>query len=177
MQLYLRDEYASLSRPVMELAGFCRVDLDAGQSTTVEFAVPVSLLAFLDTQLEWLVEAGDVEVMVGASSADIRLRDRIVVRRSTHIEDVVVASSPRLAPGRPEGTPPCIRAIRSPRARCGSMSPATASTPTAARLIHADGTFYWYGENKEHSLPGSGIWHWECAATPRRTSTTGPTRA
>jgi beta-glucosidase len=86
VQLYLRDEYASLSRPVMELAGFCRVDLDAGQSTTVEFAVPVSLLAFLDTHLEWLVEAGDVEVMVGASSADIRLRDRIVVRRSTHID-------------------------------------------------------------------------------------------
>jgi hypothetical protein len=45
-------------------------------------------------------------------------------------------------------------------------------------LIHAAGTFYGYGENKEHSLPGSGIWHWgvRCYSSPDL-STTGPTKA
>ena len=44
-------------------------------------------------------------------------------------------------------------------------------------ILEVDGTFFWYGENKERSTPGSGIWHWGCAATPRPTSTTGPTVA
>jgi beta-glucosidase len=86
VQLYVSDGYASLSRPVLELAGFCRVDLDAGQSATVEFALPVSVLAFLDTEMRWLVEGGDVELLLGASSADIRLRDRLCISRSTHID-------------------------------------------------------------------------------------------
>ncbi len=48
--------------------------------------MPVSLLAFLDTGMRWLVEAGDVDVLVGASSDDIRLRDRLRVRSSAHVD-------------------------------------------------------------------------------------------
>ena len=86
VQLYVSDLYASLNRPVQELAGFCRAQLDPGETATVEFTVPVSLLAFLDPQMKWLVEAGDVEVGVGASSNDIRLRDRLRVRSGAHID-------------------------------------------------------------------------------------------
>ena len=86
VQLYLSDIYAAVNRPVQELAGFCRVTLDPGRTTTIDFTVPVSLLAFLDTGMRWLVEAGDVDVLVGASSDDIRLRDRLHVRSSAHID-------------------------------------------------------------------------------------------
>ena len=86
VQLYVRDVYASMTRPVLELAGFCRVDLVPGETGTVEFTVPVSLLAFLDAGMQWLVEAGDVELLVGASSNDIRLRDRFRISHSAHID-------------------------------------------------------------------------------------------
>ena len=149
----------------MELAGFCRVDLDAGQSTTVEFAVPVSLLAFLDTQLEWLVEAGDVEVMVGASSADIRLRDRIVVRRSAHrgtsswllrhgshqddLRERLHAYARFDHPG--PGVARCRRQPHPRPRRLGSSTPTGPSTGTA--------------RTRNVRSPGSGICHWGCAAT------------
>ena len=86
VQLYVRDPYASITRPVHELAGFSRVDLEPGQTATVDFTLPVSLLAFLDTRMEWLVEAGDIEVLLGASSNDIRLRDQLRISRSAHID-------------------------------------------------------------------------------------------
>lgn len=40
-------------------------------------------------------------------------------------------------------------------------------------LFFWEGTFYWYGENKEKTLPASGIWHWEYGATPLTTCITG----
>jgi beta-glucosidase len=57
-----------------------------GETGTVEFTVPVSLLAFLDTGMQWLVEAGHVELLIGASSNDIRLRDRFRISHSAHID-------------------------------------------------------------------------------------------
>jgi beta-glucosidase len=77
VQLYLSDQYASVSRPVLELAGFRRVHLKPGQSARVHFQLDVSQVAFLDADLCWRVEAGDVNVMVGASSEDLRLTDTV----------------------------------------------------------------------------------------------------
>lgn len=48
VQLYLRDEYAEMTRPVKELAGFCRVALQPGEKKRVSFDVSPSFLAFLD---------------------------------------------------------------------------------------------------------------------------------
>ena len=86
VQLYASDVYASMSRPVIELAGFCRVDLDPGQTATVTFDLTVSQLAFLDAQMDWIVESGDIEVHVAASSADIRLSDRIHIGSTAHVD-------------------------------------------------------------------------------------------
>jgi beta-glucosidase-like glycosyl hydrolase len=77
VQLYVRDPVASVARPIQELKGFCRVGLDAGQSAEVRFVLPVDLLSFTGVDLQRVVEPGTVEVMVGASSADIRLRGRV----------------------------------------------------------------------------------------------------
>jgi len=60
--------------PVMQLKGFERVVLEPGEAKTVAFTLTPEHLALLDRHLEWVVEPGVFEVMVGHSSKDIRLR-------------------------------------------------------------------------------------------------------
>ena len=79
VQLYSSDRFASVSRPVVELIGFRRVTLEPGQQTRVVFHVETSQLAFLDTDMRWRVEAGELDILVGASSADIRLKGSICI--------------------------------------------------------------------------------------------------
>lgn len=74
VQLYTRDTYASTSRPVMELRGYSRLTLTPGEQRTVIFQLPVNQLAFFNNDLKLVLEPGSVEVMVGSSSVDIRLR-------------------------------------------------------------------------------------------------------
>jgi beta-glucosidase len=73
VQVYVRDEVASVVRPVMELRAFARVHLRVGQHATVAFEIPTDALAFTGRDLERIVEPGTLTVLVGASSADIRL--------------------------------------------------------------------------------------------------------
>lgn len=73
VQLYVHDVLASVTRPLKELKGFKRVTLAPGETRTIAFGLPVALLAFYDRQMEFVVEPGTVEVMVGSSSDDIRL--------------------------------------------------------------------------------------------------------
>jgi beta-glucosidase len=74
VQLYLRDLVASVTRPVKQLAGFKRVALKAGEGRRIVFTVDLSQLAFYASDMRFIVEPGAVEVMVGASSEDIRCR-------------------------------------------------------------------------------------------------------
>jgi beta-glucosidase len=78
-QLYVRDLLASLVRPVRELKAFGRVALAPGQSARVEMTVPVDMLSFTGRDGMRMVEPGQVEVQVGASSADLPLRTRVEV--------------------------------------------------------------------------------------------------
>lgn len=73
VQLYLRDVVATVTRPVKQLAGFKRLALARGETRTVVFYVDPGLLAFYDREMELVVEPGEVEVMVGSSSEDIRV--------------------------------------------------------------------------------------------------------
>jgi beta-glucosidase len=79
VQLYLRDPVASVTRPVQQLAGFARVALEPGQARRVAFRVPVAMLAFYDRTMRHVVEPGAIEVQVGASSADVRLRGAFTI--------------------------------------------------------------------------------------------------
>ncbi len=72
VQLYLRDKAGSVTRPVMELKGFARLLLRAGEERRVSFALDLSQAAFHGRDLTFAVEPGEMEVMVGASSQDIR---------------------------------------------------------------------------------------------------------
>lgn len=75
-----------MTRPVQELAGFRRVGLEPGDSVAVTFRLAADQLAFLDEQMEWRVEPGDIEIMVGASSADIRVRTTIAIQTDAVID-------------------------------------------------------------------------------------------
>jgi beta-glucosidase len=80
VQLYLRDVLTSVSRPLIELAGFARIHLKPGEEREVTFPVAPEHLRLLDREMRWVVEPGTFRVMVGASSKDIRLRGELVVR-------------------------------------------------------------------------------------------------
>jgi beta-glucosidase len=86
VQLYLKDCYASMTRPVMELAGFKRIDLKPGEKQTVTFQIEPSLMAFLDQDMKWKIEAGEIAVQIGSSSNDIRLTKIFKVTSDLYIE-------------------------------------------------------------------------------------------
>ena len=79
VQVYVRDVYASLVRPVKELKAFQRVTLQPGQKAAVSFAIPVDMLNFTNQDHQRTVEAGEFEIMVGASSSDIKLKGMVTV--------------------------------------------------------------------------------------------------
>ncbi len=73
VQLYVRDEQASLQRPEKELKAFAKVHLEPGECKTVTLSIAREALAYYDDRAhEWVAEAGKFEVLVGASSQDIR---------------------------------------------------------------------------------------------------------
>ncbi len=80
VQVYVADVESSVHRPAKELAGFTRVSLEPGARTRVEVALDRRSFAVWDTAAhDWLVEAGTFEILVGASSVDIRGRVRVEV--------------------------------------------------------------------------------------------------
>ena len=79
VQLYVHLSARSVTRPVKELKGFKRITLEAGEKKSVTFALPVSQLGFYNREMEFVVEPGTVEVMIGGSSEDIRLRGKALV--------------------------------------------------------------------------------------------------
>ena len=89
VQVYVRDLYASLVRPVKELKAFQRVTLRPKQRATVSFAIPVDMLNFTNRDHRRRIEAGEFEIMVGASSSDIKLKARIEVIGKNRVLDKV----------------------------------------------------------------------------------------
>src|SRR5215831_10774324 len=69
VELYIRDEVSSVTRPVMELKGFGRLTLDPGQGKTISFEITPEKLSFLDRNMNRVVEPGMFDIMVGTSSA------------------------------------------------------------------------------------------------------------
>ena len=79
VQLYLRDTYSSIARPVKELKGFKRITLKPGEKRKVEFILTDKELRFLDKNMEYVVEPGIFEVMVGPNSEEgIKGKFRVV---------------------------------------------------------------------------------------------------
>ena len=85
VQLYIRDEVASVTRPAMELKGFKRVTLEPEEKKQVTFRLSIDQLAFYDRHMRFVVEPGTFKVMIGSSSEDIRLSGRFEVTGETKV--------------------------------------------------------------------------------------------
>lgn len=77
VQLYLHDVVAQVTRPVLQLTGFARVHLEPGDAMDVRFRVHADRCAFTGRDLHRIVEPGDVDVLVGTSSAELPCRGRV----------------------------------------------------------------------------------------------------
>ena len=75
VQLYLRDKVSSIVRPVKELKDFKKIFIKVGETQTIKFVIDKEKLSFYNQQLQWVAEPGDFDLMIGASSRDIRLKD------------------------------------------------------------------------------------------------------
>jgi beta-glucosidase len=84
VQLYVRDEEASVARPVLELRGFRRVHLEAGECRTVVFELSTEQLAYVDAGYQRVVEPGTVRIHVGRSSTDLPLTAEVVLVGPVH---------------------------------------------------------------------------------------------
>ena len=72
VQLYIRDLVGSTTRPVKELKGFERIYLQPGQTRTVTFKIAPEMLKFYDYDLQYGIEPGDFQVMIGSNSRDVK---------------------------------------------------------------------------------------------------------
>ena len=79
-QLYIRDLLSSVARPVMELKGFQRIHLKAGETKAVSFTITPEMLSMLDINMKEVVEPGAFRMMIGSSSRDIRLKETLTVK-------------------------------------------------------------------------------------------------
>ncbi len=79
-QLYVADKESTIYRPVKELKGFKKVWLEPGESKEITIVLSKRAFAFYNVNInDWCVESGDFEILVGASSADIKLRATVNV--------------------------------------------------------------------------------------------------
>jgi beta-glucosidase len=79
VQLYAADTANGVTLPAQQLLGFARVDLEAGSSKTITFNVPLSVLAYIGSTGELVMEPGPIELSVGSSSDDIRSTTTLTV--------------------------------------------------------------------------------------------------
>jgi len=82
VQLYISDKKASVERELKSLKGFERVSLKAGESKEVSFSIDKSALSFYDVKnRQWKAENGVFEVLIGASSREIKLREKFKLKK------------------------------------------------------------------------------------------------
>ena len=80
IQLYIKDLFASVARPLKELKACRRIHLLPGESKELSFTITPEMLTILNLSLERAIEPGDFRILIGASSKDIRLRCTLSVK-------------------------------------------------------------------------------------------------
>ena len=94
VQLYVHDVSAKLPRPEKELKAFAKVALQAQETKTVSFNLDKSAFSYYDPAYgQWLAEAGEFEILVGSSSADIRLQERVTLEQGTILPSILTVQS------------------------------------------------------------------------------------
>ena len=80
IQLYLKDDFASVVQPVKQLRNFRRVYLKKGETQQITFRISENDLSIVDKDLKRIVEPGTFTLMIGSSSEDVRLHTQIDVK-------------------------------------------------------------------------------------------------
>ncbi len=78
VQVYINDKISSVTTPVMVLKGFKKVKVKPNETLTLSFKIPCKELGLWDKNMNYVVEPGEFEIMIGASAEDIRLKDSII---------------------------------------------------------------------------------------------------
>lgn len=86
VQVYFSDKYASVIRPVKELCGFKRVGLAPGETKHLTFTIKDGQFAFLDRDMKWRVEKGEMRLEVAASSEDVRLSAGFQIAETSFVD-------------------------------------------------------------------------------------------
>jgi len=87
VQVYLRDEVASVARATASLAAFTTVELEPGRTVTVPLRTPAARLAVWNRAMRHVIEPGAFTVFVGRSALDLRLRGTVVVDSAADLTD------------------------------------------------------------------------------------------
>lgn len=94
VQLYVGDVESTVQRPVRELKGFAKIDLDAGEEKEVTFVLDKRSFAYYEESLhDWFVESGSFKIEIGASSRDIRLSAEISIQGTAELPIVYTENS------------------------------------------------------------------------------------
>lgn len=97
VQLYLHDPVAQITRPHARLIGFAKVAVPAGEARRLRFRCHTDLTAFTGRAGRRIVEPGDIEIRVAASSAEEAVKHRLAVRLVGEVRDVDSAAPHRIA--------------------------------------------------------------------------------
>jgi beta-glucosidase len=90
VQLYVHDVQARLPRPPKELKAFAKVQLEPGETKRVSFTLTERALSYYDPDhQQWVAEAGEFDILIGSSSADIRLTQRITLSEGTPLPPIL----------------------------------------------------------------------------------------
>lgn len=90
VQIYVRDVQSRLQRPPKELKAFGKVALEVGETKTLKFSLDNRAFSYYDpAHGQWLAEAGDFEILVGSSSADIRLTQSVTLTQGTPLPSIL----------------------------------------------------------------------------------------
>ncbi len=94
VQVYVHDRKSGLARPPKELKGFAKVALQPGETKTVQLPLDFRAFAFYHPgHGQWITEDGEFDILIGASSADIRFRETVVLESTLKLPSLLNAES------------------------------------------------------------------------------------
>jgi beta-glucosidase len=94
VQVYVHDHKSSLVRPPKELKGFAKIELQPGETRTVSVALDARAFAFFHPAYRrWITEDGDFDILIGASSADIRITETVTLQSSLVLPSILDRAS------------------------------------------------------------------------------------
>jgi beta-glucosidase len=90
VQVYVSDRKAKLVRPVKELKGFAKVELQPGETKTVSFALDFRAFAYYHPAYrQWVAESGEFDLLMGSSSADIRCTQTVTLQSTQQLPSIL----------------------------------------------------------------------------------------